>query len=152
MEWTQPKVSESVTLFQSIDLHNFQSENPDIRATIPCVLKASLGGLAMERTANVVALFLLLALLSNQVARAADEPVGLHAGLRYASSAICRQSNPPALLNLLFGGHAAGGFRKEQKRILVRRSGRQPTRSHRCHSSPSVFAFPAIRHIQRTSK
>ena len=92
----------------------------------------------MERTANVAALFLLLALLSNQVARAAAGPVGLHAGLRYASNAICGQSNPPALLNLLFGGNAAGEFRKEQKRILVRRSGRQPTRSHRCHSSGRI--------------
>jgi hypothetical protein len=107
-------------------------------ATIPCVLKASLGGLAMERTANVAALFLLLALLSNGAARAAGGPVGLHAGLRYASSVICRQSNPPALLNLLFGANAAGEFRKEQKRVLVRRSGRQPTRSHRCHFSGGV--------------
>jgi len=92
----------------------------------------------MERNANVAALFLLLALLSIQVARAGDGPVGPHAGLRYASSAICRQSNPPALLNLLFGGNAAGEFRKEQKRVLVRRSGPQPTRSRRCHSSRSV--------------
>src|SRR5450755_3576178 len=92
----------------------------------------------MERTAKVAALFLLLALLSIQVARAGDGLVGPHAGLRYASSAICRQSNPPALLNLLFGGNAAGEFRKEQKRVLVRRSGRQPTRSHRCHFSEGV--------------
>jgi hypothetical protein len=108
------------------------------KATIAYVLKASLGGLAMERTANVAALFLLLALLSSQVARAADGPVGLHAGLSYLNSVICRQSNQPALLNLLFGGDAAGEFRKEQKRILVMRSGRQSTRSHRCHSSASV--------------
>ena len=147
-----PKYQKALLYFRAL---TYTTSNPRIvrcKATIPCVLKASLGGLAMERTANVAALFLLLALLSIQVARAADGPEGPHAGLRYASSAICRQSNPPALLNLLFGGHAAGEFRKEQKRILVRRSGRQPTRSHRCHSSPSVFAFPAIRHIQRTSK
>lgn len=133
-----PKYQKALLYFRAL---TYATSNPRIvtwKATIPCVLKASLGGLAMERIANVAALFLLLALLSNQVARAADGPVGLHAGLRYASSVICRQSNPPALLNLLFGGNAAGEFRKEQERILVRRSGRQSTRSHRCHSSGGV--------------
>jgi hypothetical protein len=97
-----------------------------------------LEGLAMQRTANVAALFLLLPLLSIPLARAGDGTGGARAGLRYGRSAICRQSNPPALLNLLFGGPAAGEFRKEQKRVLVRRSDRQPTRSRRCHSSRSV--------------
>jgi hypothetical protein len=92
----------------------------------------------MERPVNVAALFLLLALLSNGAARAAGGPVGIHDGLSYVNSVICRRSNQPALLNLLFGGNVAGELREEQKRILVRRSGRQSTRSHRCHFSGGV--------------
>jgi hypothetical protein len=97
----------------------------------------------MEKTTSVAALCFLLAFFL----MAAGGPVGIHDGLSYVNSVSCPRSNQPALLNFLFGGNAVREFRKEQKRILVGRSGRQSTRSHKCHFSggvePHVHA-PAI--------
>lgn len=64
----------------------------------------------MQRTVKVAALFLVLAFLSMQSARAGGGPLGIDHVLTYDNSGIWRRSNQQALLYTLIGGEVAGAI------------------------------------------
>lgn len=78
------------------------------KANNSIVSETWLGGLAMQRSGNVAAPFLLLGLISIGSVQAVGGPLGIDHILSYDNSGIWRRSNQSALLDLLIGGEIVG--------------------------------------------